>query len=265
MDLALAFQAILLGLIEGATEFLPISSTGHLIIAADFLQFNSDRGRVFEIVIQLGAILAICWEYRLRLMQMCSRPGDPKTHHLLRNLLVAFMPAAVLGVTFHSSIKAYLFSPTTVACALILGGIVILVVERTAREPVVTSLETLDMKTAMKIGVAQSCALIPGVSRAGATILGGVIFGLSRKTATEFSFFLAIPIMFSATGYDLYKNWSHLNADHFALFALGFVAAFVSALFVVRLLLRYVSNHDFRLFAWYRIALGTLVLVYFHY
>lgn len=263
MDLYLLFKAFLLGIVEGATEFLPVSSTGHLIIAGDLLAFNDARGKVFEIVIQLGAILAVCWEYRARIGHVLGNVGEPASQRLLLNLALAFLPAALLGLAFHSQIKTYLFSPLTVAVALIIGGFAILLIEKYAPQPDTHSVDEMDWKHALKVGLAQSVALIPGVSRAGATILGGVVFRLSRQTATEFSFFLAIPIMFAATGFDLYQGWSDLHANDLPVFAVGFVTAFFSALLVVRGLLRYVAHHDFRAFAWYRIVFGIIVLTYY--
>lgn len=263
MDILILFKAFLLGIVEGATEFLPVSSTGHLIIVGDLLHFNDGRGKVFEIVIQLGAILAVCWEYRARISHVIAHLGEPASGRLLSNLAIAFMPAAVLGLVFHDQIKTYLFSPITVAVALILGGFAILIIEKYAPEPDTMTVDELDWKHALKVGLAQSVALIPGVSRAGATILGGVVFRLSRRTATEFSFFLAIPIMFAATGYDLLKNWHDLHANDLPIFAVGFVTAFFSALLVVRGLLRFVSHNDFHMFAWYRIVFGVIVLAYF--
>jgi len=263
MDILILIKAFILGVVEGATEFLPISSTGHLIIVGDLLQFNSERDKVFKIVIQLGAILAICWEYRARLTHVISNVGEPASQRLFVNIALAFMPAAILGVLFHDIIKTYLFTPLTVAMALILGGFAILLIEKYKPEFDTATVDDMDWKHALKIGLAQSMALFPGVSRAGATILGGVVFGLSRKAAAEFSFFLAIPIMFAATGYDLFKNWELLHANDIPVFAVGFITAFFSALLMVRGLLKYVSNHDFRIFAWYRIVFGLIVLAYF--
>lgn len=264
MDLLLLFKALILGLVEGATEFLPVSSTGHLIIVGDLLNFNDERGKVFEIVIQLGAILAVCWEYRAKIGHvLVSLASEGASQRLALNLFIAFLPAAVLGLTFHNAIKEYLFSPITVAAALILGGFAILIVERFAPEPDTYSVDGMDWKHALKVGFAQALALFPGVSRAGATILGGVAFKLSRKTATEFSFFLAIPVMFAATFFDVYKGREMLHATDIGVFLVGFITAFFSALLVVKGLLRFVAHHDFRLFAWYRIVFGVLVLAYF--
>lgn len=263
MDIVLLFKAFILGIVEGATEFLPVSSTGHLIIVGDLLAFNDARGKVFEIVIQLGAILAVCWEYRARIVHTLGDVSAPASRRMLANLALAFLPAALLGLAFHEEIKTYLFNPVTVAVALITGGFAILLIEKYVRVPDTPTVDDMDWKHALKVGCAQCFSLIPGVSRAGATIMGGMVFGLSRKAATEFSFFLAIPIMFAATGFDLHQGWDELHADDFAVFAVGFVTAFFSALLVVRGLLRFVAHHDFRVFAWYRIGFGLLVLGYF--
>jgi undecaprenyl-diphosphatase len=264
MELIILLKAFILGIVEGATEFLPISSTGHLIIVGDLLDFNDATGKVFEIVIQLGAILAICWEYRSRLAGVIKTMGQNSvSQRFTINIAIAFLPAALLGLACHGFIKTHLFSPITVAIALIAGGFAILFIERLAPEANTSSVDDITPKQALKIGLAQSLALIPGVSRSGATILGGMVFGLSRKTSTEFSFFLAIPIMFAATGYDLLNNRDLLAWADVPTFIVGFVTAFFAALIAVKVLLRYVSGHDFRAFAWYRIILGVLVLAYF--
>lgn len=264
MDLLLLIKAFILGIVEGATEFLPVSSTGHLIIVGDLLNFNDERGKVFEIVIQLGAILAVCWEYRAKLGHViASLPNEKGSQRLAINLFVAFLPAAVIGLAFHHAIKEYLFSPITVAFALIVGGFAILAVERLAPAPDTHSVDEMDWKHALKVGFAQVLALFPGVSRAGATILGGVMFKLSRKTATEFSFFLAIPVMFAATFLDVFSSRDLLHAADLDVFAVGFITAFFSALLVIKGLLRFVAHHDFRVFAWYRIVFGIIVLGYF--
>jgi len=264
MDIVILLKAFILGIVEGATEFLPISSTGHLIVVGDLLHFNDDKGKVFEIVIQLGAILAVCWEYRTRLGRVIAyMTKDQTSQRFILNLGIAFLPAAILGFLLHNQIKAYLFTPLTVALALILGGFAILLIERWAPKSDTHTVDSISPLQALQIGFAQSLALFPGISRAGATILGGMSFGLSRQTATEFSFFLAIPIMFAATGYDLLKSWHFLQWDDLGVFATGFVTAFFAALLAVKTLLRYVAHHDFSAFAWYRIIFGVLVLVYF--
>lgn len=261
MDFILLLKALVLGIIEGLTEFLPVSSTGHLIIAGDLLNYNDEQSKVFKIVIQLGAILAVCWDFRERIGKVAlGLRSDPVQQRFALHLMIGFLPAAVLGVLFYSAIKAYLFNPITVAGALIAGGLLILYVEKRAYHPRVESVDELNWRTALKVGFAQSVAMFPGVSRAGATIIGGVILGLSRKAATEFSFFLAIPTMLAATVYDVYKNWGLLRLEDLPVFALGFVAAFVAAMLTVKALLRFVSNHSFVPFAWYRIVFGVAVL-----
>ena len=255
-------KAALLGLLEGATEFLPVSSTGHLIIAADLMNFTGEEAKTFEIFIQLGAILAIVWHYRARVATVARGVGhDPAAQRFVINLLIAFLPAAVLGLLLHNVIKAHLFNPISVASALVLGGIVILWIESRHRAPQVEHVDDMRWHHALKIGLAQSFALFPGVSRAGATIMGGLLTGLSRTAATEFSFFLAIPTMFAATLYDLYKNRDLIQAEEAALLAVGFVCAFLSALLVVKVFLAFVSRHSFVPFAWYRIIFGGVVLL----
>ena len=263
MDIAILFKAFLLGIVEGITEFFPISSTGHLIVAADLLNFDDGVGNVFEIVIQLGAILAVCWEYRARLQRVAGGllKGDTAAWHFTTNLLVAFLPAAVVGVLTIKTIKYYLFNPVAVACALVVGGLIILWVECRHHTPRVHSVDDMTVWDAAKVGFAQIFSLIPGTSRSGSTIIGGMIFGLDRKVATEFSFFLAIPIMFAATFYDVYKHRELLSLDALPMFSVGFVAAFISAFFAVRGLIRFVSNHTFIVFAWYRIVFGLIILL----
>ena len=263
MDFILLGKALILGIVEGLTEFLPVSSTGHLILVGDLLDFNDERGKVFEIAIQTGAMLAIIWEYRRRFGAVLAGLGsDQGARKFALNLVVAFMPAAVLGLAFGRYIKAYLFKPVPVAMAFIVGGIVILWVERRNKPVVmVESVDDMSWKDALKVGFAQALALIPGTSRSGATIIGGLLFGFSRKAATEFSFFLAVPTLIAAGAYDLFKHRSLLSAADAGLFAVGFVAAFFSAFLCVRWLLRYIAKHDFVVFAWYRIVFGVLVLL----
>jgi undecaprenyl-diphosphatase len=267
MDSSSLIGAFVLGVVEGLTEFLPVSSTGHLIIVSDLLGLNDEKGKVFDIVIQLGAILAVCWEFRARFARAFSGLArDPVQQRFATNLVVAFLPAAVVGLAFQRQIKAYLFNPVAVAIALIVGALVIFAVERWyARHgaPRVTSVDEMTWKDALKVGLAQCFSLIPGTSRSGATIMGGMLFGLSRQVATEFSFFLAVPIMFAATGYQLVKYRDLLGAADVGPFAVGFVVSFVAALVAVKALIRYVAHHDFKAFAWYRIALGIVVLAYF--
>lgn len=262
MDLNLLFKALTLGIVEGLTEFLPVSSTGHLILVGDLLDFNDERAMVFTIAIQLGAILAVCWEYRSKIIEVIQGIGsNPAANRFVINLLIAFLPAAIMGLLFIKTIKYYLFHPVPVALALIIGGFLILWAERRIHVIEVEQVDDMDWKHALKVGLAQCLALIPGTSRSGATIIGGLFFGLSRKAATEFSFFLAIPIMFAATFYDVYKHREFLEWDDLGMFAVGFVAAFISALLAVRGLIRFISNHDFTVFAWYRIVFGMVILV----
>lgn len=266
MDSLLHLKALLLGIVEGLTEFLPISSTGHLIIVADAMSFNGASAKTFEIFIQLGAIFAVCWHYRARLLALTQATSPTQARQnatLLLNLFIAFLPAAILGLAFHDFIKTYLFTPFSVAIALIIGGIIILLIEQRRYAPRTNSVDDLGWRTALKIGLCQSLALIPGTSRSGATIMGGLLFGLSRQTATEFSFFLAIPVMFAATLYDLYKSWHLLGNGDITLFAVGFIAAFISGLLAIKGLLAFVAHHSFAAFAWYRIGFGLLVLAYF--
>lgn len=261
MDIVLVLKALILGLVEGITEFLPISSTGHLILAGSLLNFNDETGKVFEIVIQLGAILAVCWVYRDRLLDVVRHlPRQQDARRFTLNLIIAFMPAAILGVLFIKTIKAYLFKPVPVALAFIVGGLLILWAERREHRIVVERVDDMGWRDALKVGCAQALALIPGTSRSGATIIGGLFFGLSRQAATEFSFFLAIPTMFAATAFDVYKHRELLHLNDLGVFAIGFIAAFISAMFAVRGLLRYISHHDFTAFAWYRIVFGLVVL-----
>lgn len=266
MDIVLLLKAFILGVVEGLTEFLPISSTGHLILAGALLDFNDDKGKLFEIVIQCGAILAVVWEYRRRIGHVVAGLGhDEKARRFAINVVIGFLPLAVLGLLFQKPIKAVLFAPVPVAIAFIVGGFIILLIEWRHREghfePRVAEVDDLRWTDALKLGFAQALALIPGTSRSGATIIGGLFLGLSRKAATEFSFFLAIPTLFCASAYELYKSRALLSMADLPLFAVGLVAAFISAFLCVRWLLRYVSQHDFTIFAWYRIAFGILVLV----
>ncbi|MCW5605264.1 MAG: undecaprenyl-diphosphate phosphatase [Burkholderiales bacterium] len=261
MDFMLLFKALVLGIVEGLTEFLPISSTGHLIVVSDLIGFNGETSVAFVITIQLGAIFAVCWEYRGKLLNVVSGlHADPAARRFAGNLLVAFTPAAVVGAVFHASITQVLFHPLPVAVALIAGGVLILWVERRPRAITIREVDDLRWQDALKIGCAQSLALIPGVSRSGATIIGALYFGMSRRAATEFSFFLAVPTMFAAVAYQLYTQRDILRADDIGMFATGFVASFIAAFLTVRGLLHYVSRHDFSVFAYYRIAFGMLIL-----
>ena len=261
MDL-IYWKALILGIVEGLTEFLPISSTGHLILVGDLLDFNDERGKVFEIVIQFAAILAVCWEYRAKLGAVVSGLAHKQeaAQRFTINLFIAFLPAALLGLLFASKIKAHLFAPVPVALAFIVGGLFILWAEKRDHKISVETVADMNWKDALKVGCAQTLALIPGTSRSGATIIGGLFFGLSRKAATEFSFFLAIPTLTAATLYEVVKYRSLFHAQDWWLFAVGAAASFVSAFLCVRWLLRYISRHDFSAFAWYRIVFGLVVL-----
>jgi undecaprenyl-diphosphatase len=270
MDIILALKAIIMGLVEGFTEFLPISSTGHLILAGSLINFTGEVAKVFEIAIQAGAIFAVMWEYRARVGAALSGvTSDPRQQKLVVNLIVAFLPAAVLGVLFAKAIKAHLFKPEPVAAAFIIGAFVILWAERRHKVlPGSHRVETVDdmtMLDAFKVGCAQCFALIPGTSRSGATIIGGMLFGLSRTAATEFSFFLAIPTLLAATVYSVFKARHDLHAADLPLFLIGGVAAFIAAFLCVRWLLRFISTHTFTGFAWYRIVFGVIILVTAHF
>ncbi|WP_374449509.1 undecaprenyl-diphosphate phosphatase [Stella sp.] len=261
MDLSIALQAALLGLLEGLTEFIPVSSTGHLLLAIDLIGFRGPPGKVFEIAIQLGAILAVCWLYRERLFGSLVRLGhDPAAQRFYGNLFFGVVPALVVGVAAHRFIKEVLFSPWVVSVALILGGVAILVIERLKPAPSVATVDDVRFRLALKIGLCQTVAMIPGVSRSGATILGGVLLGLDRRAATEFSFHLAVPTMAAATAYDIFKNWHSLDGSGAAVIAVGFLSAFLAALVVVRAVVGFVARHGFVPFAWYRIAVGTAML-----
>jgi undecaprenyl-diphosphatase len=254
-------DAVVLGLVEGVTEFIPVSSTGHLIVVGKWLGQTDARAKTFEIFIQLGAILAIVWLYRARLLRAAaSARTDPASRRFFLNLAIAFVPAAAIGFLIHDWIKERLFNPTVVAWALIIGGVVILLIERWSPRTKFAEVSEVPPLTAFGVGLAQVLSLVPGTSRSGATIMGGYALGLSRSAATELSFFLAIPIMFAATLYDLAKSVGALSASDAAFFATGFVVSFLSALVVVKAFLAYVSHHSFAVFAWYRIGFGALLL-----
>jgi undecaprenyl-diphosphatase len=261
MELLLLLKAAILGVVEGLTEFLPVSSTGHLILVGDLLDFNDDKGKLFEIVIQSAAILAVCWEYRRKIAAVAGGlPSDPQARRFVLNVAIAFTPLALLGLLFGKLIKAHLFNWYTVATTFIVGGLFILWAEKRQHRIRVESVDDLSPLDALKLGIAQAFALIPGTSRSGATIIGGLLFGLSRRAATEFSFFLAIPTLIIATVYQLYKERALLAIDDLGMFAVGAVTAFISAFWAVRGLLRYISTHDFTAFAWYRIGFGLVVI-----
>ncbi len=263
MDLELLFKAAVMGVVEGATEFLPVSSTGHLILAGDWLGFDEYRGAgTFEVFIQLGAILAVVWLYRAKIFGVFrAAPTSPVARRLILNIAIAFVPAALLGFLVHDWIKERLFDPVVVAVALVVGGFLILAIERWHKPFHTETVDDIRPPSALWVGLAQVLSLIPGTSRSGATIMGGLAVGLSRVAATEFSFFLAIPIMFAASFYDLFKAWDTLTAADAPVFAVGFVVSFVSALVVIRALIRFVSSNTFVPFAWYRIIFGGILLV----
>lgn len=273
MDLVYQIKAFILGIVEGLTEFLPISSTGHLIIASDILNFDGPEVNTFSIAIQAGAIFAVCWFYRMRLWSIAKnflKPGPDR--RLTINLIVAFLPAAILGVIFADMIEALLFNAISVAVALIVGGFIIFWIEKIHAKrdyaPRVPKMDDMTVKDAFLVGCMQCIAMIPGTSRSGATIIGGLVLGLSRKAATEFSFFLAIPTIFGATVYSLAKIFLRVSTEHSFVwttnmtigFIVGFVVSFVSALVVVKWLLRYVSSNNFNAFGWYRIIFGFIIL-----
>jgi len=254
-------KAVLMGIVEGATEFLPVSSTGHLILAGHVLGLSGGAVKVFEIAIQSGAMIAVLWHYRARFYRdVRGIVSDAAAQRFWMNIAVAFAPSALAGLAFGSWIVAHLFTPVTVAVAFIAGGVAILWAERRRHRVRVANVEEMTWRDALKIGIAQCLALIPGTSRSAATIIGGLLFGCSRKVATEFSFFLAVPTLFAAGVYQIARESTLLSVADIASFAAGAATAFVSALASVRWLLRYVSSHDFTLFAWYRIAFGILVL-----
>lgn len=271
MDWWLTCKALILGVVEGLTEFLPVSSTGHLIVTGSALDFEGEFAKVFFVVIQFGAILAVCWEFRRKIGSVIAGlPTRPDARRFALNVIVATVPAVVLGLLFERAIKSVLFAPVPVAFALVAGGLVILWVEwhrRGAGTPAaqvparVRSIDEITPVDAFKVGCAQCFALIPGMSRSGSTIIGAMLFGFERRVATEFSFFLAIPVIFGATVYELHKNWQGLSVEWFGLFGLGFVAAFASAFLCVRWLLRFIASNDFTAFAWYRIVFGLVILV----
>jgi undecaprenyl-diphosphatase len=282
MDLLLLGKALILGIVEGLTEFLPISSTGHLILVGDLLGFNDERGKAFEVIIQFGAILAVCWEFRSKLWSVASTiKTSSASQRFVINVLIASVPAMTLALLFGKYIKQFLFSPVPVAMAFIGGALIIFWAEHrqaqmaragnqiaSAAKRAIASVDDLKPLDALKVGLAQCAALIPGTSRSGATIIGGMLFGLPRAVATEFSFFLAIPVIGGATAYELIKLWinpiqtSGAEVMHFGWAILvGFIAAFISAFICVRWLIQYVASHTFVPFAWYRIVFGVVVLI----
>ncbi|KAB5625093.1 undecaprenyl-diphosphate phosphatase [Pseudomonas putida] len=261
MDFWSAFQAIILGIVEGLTEFLPISSTGHQIIVADLIDFGGERAMAFNIIIQLGAILAVVWEFRSKIFEVVfGLSSQPRARRFTANLLIAFLPAVVLGVLFADLIHEYLFNPITVAVALVVGGFIMLWAERRDHRIEVDHVDDMRWSHALKVGLVQCLAMIPGTSRSGSTIIGGLLFGLSRKASTEFSFFLAMPTMVGAAVYSGYKYRDLFQPADLPVFAIGFVVSFIFAMIAVRALLKFIANHSYAVFAWYRIAFGLLIL-----
>ncbi|WP_165006598.1 undecaprenyl-diphosphate phosphatase [Neisseria yangbaofengii] len=263
MDIILLLKALILGVVEGLTEFLPISSTGHLIVVGDLLNFHSN-GKVFEIAIQLGAVLAVIFEYRQRFGKIIRGIGKERTaNRFALNLAVAFVPAAAVGLLFSKQIKLYLFNPVSVAMMLVLGGFFILWVEKRqqSRAPKVANVDDMRPIDAFVVGCAQICALVPGTSRSGSTIMGGMLWGLERKVATEFSFFLAVPMMIAATFYDILKHYKSFTLQDIGLIAVGFTAAFFAGLLAVKALLKFLATKNYVPFAYYRIVFGSLILL----
>lgn len=254
--------ALLLGVVEGLTEFLPVSSTGHLLLLEEVLGVSS-ANKTFEIVIQLGAILAVVVAYWPKLWgAVASAPRDPAARAFLRNILLGFAPAMVIGAVAYPLIRALLDSPKVIALALIIGGVVIIVLDRQARQARFAAIEAFPIPLSLKIGLCQCIAMIPGVSRSGATIIGALLVGVERKAATEFSFFLAIPTMVAATAFKLYKDWASLSFDNITMIAIGFITAFVAALIVVRPVVAFIGRHGFTPFGWYRIVIGTVMMIF---
>jgi len=261
MDLWSAIQALILGIVEGLTEFLPISSTGHQIIVADLLGFGGDRAMAFNIIIQLGAILAVVWEFRRKIIDVVvGLPRQREAQRFTVNLMVAFFPAVILGVAFADAIHEYLFNPITVAMALVIGGVIMLWAERRQHNTNIDHVDDMTWVDALKIGCIQCLAMIPGTSRSGSTIIGGLLIGLSRKAATEFSFFLAMPTMVGAAVYSGYKYRDLFQPSDLPVFAIGFITSFIFAMIAVRGLLKFIGNHSYAMFAWYRIVFGLLIL-----
>lgn len=261
------FKAIILGVVEGLTEFLPVSSTAHLLLTSQIIDFTSIQNNLFEIVIQFGAILAICVIYRKKIFEVIFSLNKKSSQKFSLNLFLAFLPSAVLGLIFHDFIKKVLFSNLVIALALIIGGIVMIIIDRNnsesqlPKEKSESEIDNISLKQALLIGFFQSIAMIPGTSRSGATIIGGLLVGLKRKTATEFSFFLAIPTIFSATIYDLYQNSSDLNFENIQLILVGTIASFLSALLVIKWFIAFISKNSFVSFGIYRIIIGAIILL----
>ena len=271
MDFMLLLKAAVMGIVEGLTEFLPISSTGHLILAGALLGFDDEKAKVFDIAIQTGAILAVIIVYWEKIKStVVALPTQRLARRFAMNVLIAFFPAVLLGLLFGNAIKAHLFTPTVVASTFIIGGFIILWVEGWGRKPLhdghpddharIVNVESMTPLDALKVGLVQCLAMVPGTSRSGATIIGGMLLGMSRKAATDFSFYLAIPTLIGAGAYSLYKERALLSMADVPMFAVGLLFSFLSAWLCVRWLLRYIATHSFVVFAWYRIAFGIVVL-----
>jgi undecaprenyl-diphosphatase len=256
-------KSVIMGAIEGLTEFIPVSSTAHLLLASWVINFNSIGNYLFEIVVQSGAILAVCVLYRKRIFSIIKNPYNKNNFGLIIKLLVSFLPAAFAGILLHDFIKDVLFSPLVIAFALIIGGIIIILVDYRYRKPQIEIMDDISYFKSFLIGICQSLAIIPGVSRSGATIIGGVLLKVSRKAITEFSFFMSIIVISSATIFDIFKNYHNINFSNFNEIIIGFISAFISALIVVKWFIKYVSNHNFIIFAIYRIILGCAILIFF--
>lgn len=266
MDFVLLLKAFILGIVEGLTEFLPVSSTGHLILAGGLLDFDHPRSKMFYIVIQSAAMLAVLWEYRAKISGVIfGLTSSPQSQRFAANIVIAFIPAAILGLMFASQIKAHLFQPLPVALGFIIGGVIILWAERRDHRVTIESVDDMRWSDALKVGLAQCLALVPGMSRSGATIIGGLLFGMSRRSATEFSFFLALPTLFGAGVYELFKYRDQLDFGDLEILVAGSISSFLSAFVAVRALVRYISRHDFSVFAWYRIAFGIMILITAYY
>lgn len=268
----LYIKAIVLGILEGLTEFIPVSSTGHLLIFSDLFKFDIPSKDLFIIVIQLGAILAVCYEYRQKLLDTLlglfssKKKDSEKAWHFATSLLIAFIPSLIAGLLFYKNIKSIFTSDymlLIIGSSLIIGGFIFLIVEKFHKKFEVKTVDKISLKKSFIIGLFQTISMIPGVSRSGATIVGGLTSKLDRKTATEFSFFLAIPTMFAATIYDIYKNWSNIQATDFLLILVGFFTSYISALIVIRFAINYVKKNSFRPFAYYRIIAGAICITYF--
>lgn len=262
IEISTILKAIFLGVIEGLTEFIPVSSTAHLLLFSNLIEFSEIRNNVFEISIQIGAILAICIIYRHRIIETIFHPQQKKSQNFILNILWAFLPTVVIGFAFHEIIKSYFFSNFSVALALIAGGVIMILVDNKKRHQTVDNVDKINYRTALIIGLCQSLAMIPGVSRSGATIIGAMLLGLDRKTATEFSFFLAIPTISSACLFDIIKNLNDLSFVDFELIAIGTIASFISAILVIKWFIKFVSKNSFVGFGIYRVILGMLVLIF---